>query len=83
MKTYVVFDTRTGKVVLIHTQAALSETPLPVSKESLAHIYSCLDLEAGLNDIDALEVEMGLLQQALNSRKDLYVDVENRVLRAS
>ena len=81
MRTYVVFNKRTGDIVHTHTEAALSGEPLPVSNEQIIAMYRPWPgEEIGLGDLDMLEVDLELLRRGLSNRKGLYVDVQKRVL---
>jgi hypothetical protein len=82
MKTYVLFDKKTGKIVHTHTEAALSGEALPVSKEELVAAYSrpTPGQKADPKNIDVIDVDRELLRRGISNRKDLYVDVEKRAL---
>ena len=82
MKTYVIFNKRTGDIVHTHTEVALSGEPLPVSREEMLALYQRPrpGAEVPLEDLDVLDVDQELIRRGLSNRQDLYVDVENRVL---
>ena len=59
----------------------MSGEPLPVSKEDLIALYRGRPgEEIDPKDLDVLELEREMLRQGLSNRKDLYVDVEKRVI---
>jgi hypothetical protein len=81
MKTYVIFNKKTGNIVQTHTEAAISGEPLPVSREDLLAMYRSRPgekLDPG--DLDVLDVDQDLLRRGLSNRKNLYVDVKRRVI---
>lgn len=81
MKTYVIYNTKTGEIVQTHTEAALSGEPLPVSKEEVVAMYRPLrGATIDPADLDILDVDRELLLQGLSNRKYLCVDVHKRVL---
>ncbi len=81
MKTYVIFNKKTGDISHTHTEVALSGEALPVSKEDLVTMYRARPGEKiGPTDLDVLEVDQELLRRGLSNRKNLCVDTQKRVL---
>ncbi len=81
MTSYVIFNKKTGDIVHKHAEVALSGDPLPVTREDLVAMYRPRPgQEIDAKDLDVLEVDADLLRLGQSNRKNLYIDVQKRVL---
>jgi len=85
---YVFFERDTGKVLLTHQEVSPSGEALQVTREELMDVANraapLLDQREGLDNLDVIEVDQKsyLLRRVLSPEdgKEVYVDVQNRVL---
>jgi hypothetical protein len=82
VRTYVFFDKNTGSILHVHAEAALTGEPLPTPKVDL--LAMDLRLSSGeqidRRDLDVMEVDLDLRRPRRTNGKELYVDVQRRVL---
>jgi len=81
MRTYVIFNKRTGKIIQTHTEVALDGKAGDVSRDEILQNYRPFPGQEVDNvNLDVLEVNRDLLHQGSSNRPDLHVDVENRAI---
>ena len=81
MRTYVIFNTQTGRIIHTHTQVALDGKPADVSPDEVLQLYRPFPgQEVDKAILDVLEVNRDLLHQGSSNRQDLHVDVEQRII---
>jgi hypothetical protein len=79
MGTYVVFDRETGEIIHTHREASLLGEPRKRSREDVLDLSRRGGEEAAA-DRDVVELEQDILQE-VGPGREIYVDVESRVLR--
>jgi hypothetical protein len=79
MGTYVVFNRETGEIIHTHREASLLGEPRKRSREDVLELSRRAREEAA-PDWDVVELEQDILQE-VGPGREIYVDVERRVLR--
>jgi hypothetical protein len=82
MPTYVVFDSKSGRILATHTEYALSGEPEPVDRDQLINGYRQFPgQDVDPSSLDILEVDVDLLRRGLGKAAgNIVVDLESRTI---
>ena len=81
MSTYVVFDSKSGRIVHTHTEAGPGSEASAISRDDVLEIaHSRLSEDDRAAELDVLDVAVEAQHEGLTGRKPMRVDVESRSL---